>query len=60
MDSLVAELAGLLGEANVLVSAQEQAPFLADWLGENRLGWAADLIADLTNVTPQIDPEARP
>jgi type IV secretion system protein VirB4 len=34
--------------------------FLADWLGENRLGWAADLIADLTNVTPQIDPEARP
>lgn len=34
--------------------------FLAEWLGENRLGWAADLIADLTNITPQTDPEARP
>ena len=33
--------------------------FLAEWLGENRLGWASDLIADLTNVTPQTDPEAR-
>ena len=33
--------------------------FLAEWLGENRLGWASDLIPDLTNVTPQTDPEAR-
>ena len=36
MDELTAELAGLLGEANVLVSAQDQAPFLTDWLGKYR------------------------
>ena len=30
--------------------------FLAEWLAENRLAWAADLIADLTNVNPQTDP----
>lgn len=36
MDSLVAELAGLLGETNVLVSGQDQAPFLTDWLGKYR------------------------
>ncbi len=34
--------------------------FLAEWLAENRLAWAADLIADLTNVIPQTDPETRP
>jgi FAD/FMN-containing dehydrogenase len=34
MDDLIAELAGVLGEANVLVSAQDQAPFLTDWLGK--------------------------
>ena len=34
--------------------------FLAEWLAENRLGWAADLIADLTNVIPQAEPETRP
>ncbi len=34
--------------------------FLHEWLAENRLSWAADLIADLTNVIPQTDPEARP
>lgn len=33
--------------------------FLAEWLAANRLDWAADLIADLTNVNQQ-DPEARP
>ncbi len=31
-----AVFAGLLGEANVLVSAQDQAPFLTDWLGKYR------------------------
>ena len=36
MDNRVAELAGLLGEANVLVSAQDQAPFLTVWLGKYR------------------------
>lgn len=36
MDDLVAELAGALGEANVLVSAEEKAPFLCDWLGKYR------------------------
>ncbi|WP_332691395.1 FAD-binding oxidoreductase, partial [Bosea sp. (in: a-proteobacteria)] len=34
MDDLIVELAGLLGEAHVLVSAQDQAPFLSDWLGK--------------------------
>src|SRR3546814_566798 len=34
--------------------------FLPEWLAENRLAWAADLIAELTNVTPQTDQEARP
>jgi type IV secretion system protein VirB4 len=34
--------------------------FLTEWLAENRLAWAADLVADLTNVTPQHNPEARP
>ncbi|USQ71701.1 conjugal transfer protein TrbE [Roseomonas mucosa] len=34
--------------------------FLAEWLAENRLAWAADLIADLTNVIPQADQEVRP
>ncbi len=38
MDNLVAALAGLLGEANVIVSAQDQAPFLTDWLGKYRGG----------------------
>jgi type IV secretion system protein VirB4 len=28
--------------------------FLHEWLAEYSLGWAADLIADLTNVIPQI------
>ncbi len=36
MDDLIAELAGVLGEANVLVSEQDQAPFLTDWLGKYR------------------------
>lgn len=36
MDDLIAELAGALGEANVLVSEQDQAPFLTDWLGKYR------------------------
>jgi len=36
MDDLIAELAGVLGEANVLVSQQDQAPFLTDWLGKYR------------------------
>ncbi len=36
MDDLVAELAGALGEANLLVSAEEKAPFLCDWLGKYR------------------------
>src|SRR3546814_20043010 len=27
--------------------------FLPEWLAADRLAWAADLIADLTNVTPQ-------
>lgn len=36
MDDLIAELAGALGEANVLVSQQDQAPFLTDWLGKYR------------------------
>src|SRR3546814_13330049 len=34
--------------------------FLPEWLAENRLAWAADLIAELTNVTPPTDQEARP
>jgi type IV secretion/conjugal transfer VirB4 family ATPase len=34
--------------------------FLHEWLAENRLAWAADLVADLTNVIPQANPEARP
>lgn len=34
MDDLIAELAGALGEANVLVSGQDKAPFLTDWLGK--------------------------
>ncbi len=29
--------------------------FLPEWLAECSLGWAADLIADLTNVIPQTD-----
>ncbi|AWV24650.1 Conjugal transfer protein trbe [Roseomonas mucosa] len=33
--------------------------FLAEWLAAKRLDWAADLIADLTNVNQQ-DSEARP
>jgi FAD/FMN-containing dehydrogenase len=36
MDDLVGELVGLLGQANVLVSQQDQAPFLTDWLGKYR------------------------
>ena len=36
MDDLIAELAEALGEANVLVSEQDQAPFLTDWLGKYR------------------------
>src|SRR6478609_8361941 len=36
MDDLIAELAGALGEANVLDSEQDQAPFLTDWLGKYR------------------------
>lgn len=36
MDDLIAELAGALGGANVLVSEQDQAPFLTDWLGKYR------------------------
>jgi type IV secretory pathway VirB4 component len=34
--------------------------FLKAWLAECALGWAADLIADLTNITPQTDQETRP
>jgi type IV secretion system protein VirB4 len=35
--------------------------FLAAWLRENRLAWAADMIADLTNVIPQTKiPEVLP
>ena len=34
MDDLTAQLAGALGEANVLVSGQDKAPFLTDWLGK--------------------------
>jgi FAD/FMN-containing dehydrogenase len=36
MTDLVSELAEVLGEAHVLVSAQDQAPFLNDWLGRYR------------------------
>lgn len=36
MDRLIVELAEALGEANVLVSTQDQAPFLTDWLGKYR------------------------
>jgi len=36
MADLLVELAGVLGEANVLVSAEDQAPFLTDWLGKYR------------------------
>ncbi|MER2507135.1 MAG: conjugal transfer protein TrbE, partial [Amaricoccus sp.] len=34
--------------------------FLREWLAANRLDWAADLIAGLTNVIPQNEPEVRP
>ena len=51
------DLAALIAEVHARSGTDG---FLADWLGENRLGWAADLIADLTNVPPQIDPAARP
>lgn len=34
--------------------------FLDEWLCENRLAWAADLIADLTNVIPQTVLPVRP
>ncbi|MBB4955991.1 type IV secretion system protein VirB4 [Agrobacterium vitis] len=30
--------------------------FLAEWLAENSLAWAADMIGDLTNVIPQTKP----
>ncbi|KJC45205.1 FAD-binding oxidoreductase [Bradyrhizobium sp. LTSP857] len=36
MDEVAQELIGLLGEANVLVAKQDQAPFLTDWLGKYR------------------------
>lgn len=36
MADLIAELAGVLSEANVLVSEQDQSPFLTDWLGKYR------------------------
>lgn len=34
--------------------------FLREWLAANRLDWAADLIAGLTNVIPKSEPEVRP
>ena len=34
--------------------------FLEAWLAECSLGWAADLIPDLTNITPQPNQETRP
>ncbi|MBN9434391.1 MAG: conjugal transfer protein TrbE [Bosea sp.] len=34
--------------------------FLEEWLAECSLGWAAGLVADLTNIVPQTEPEARP
>jgi type IV secretion system protein VirB4 len=34
--------------------------FLEAWLAECSLGWAADLIPDLTNITPQTNQETRP
>ena len=36
MADLIADLAGALGEPNVLVSEHDQAPFLTDWLGKYR------------------------
>ena len=34
--------------------------FLGEWLAVNGLGWAADLIPDLTNVNPKAEQEVLP
>ncbi len=42
--------------ARVLVE-HDRKDFLAAWLRERGVGWAADLIPDLSNLTPQAQKE---